>query len=210
MKKEWRKLEKEIYLPKKQPALIKVPAFNYFTIKGQSNPNEEVFKDYIAVLYSLSYGARMSYKWDSPPTGYYEYLVYPLEGVWDLADKSKYVPGVVDKSNLAYELMIRQPSFVTLDLANQIIQLTQKKKPHFLLDQVEFKTITEGSCVQMLHLGSYDDEPSSFELMNEYCKNNNLKRASMKHREIYLSDPRKANTENLKTVLRYKVESFGV
>lgn len=206
LKKEWRKLEKDIYLPKSQTELINIPAFNYFTVKGQGNPNEEAFKDYIEVLYSLSYGVRMSYKWECPPMGYYEYTVYPLEGVWDIADKSKYVPGVIDKSNFAFELMIRQPSFVTEDLADQIIKLTKKKKPHSLLDQVAFKTITEGSCIQMLHIGSYDDESQSFELMNEFCKNNNLKRASMKHREIYLSDPRKTKTENLKTVLRYKAD----
>lgn len=206
MKKEWRKHEKNIYLPKNKPEFINVPAFNYFAIKGQGDPNDEAFIDYITVLYSLSYGARMSYKWKCSPENYYEYTVYPLEGVWDLADKSKYVPGIVDKTNFAFELMIRQPSFVTEDVANQIIELVKKKKPQDLLSEVEFKTIFEGSCVQMMHFGSYDDEPQSFEIMNEYCKKENLKRASMKHREIYISDPRKTKPENLKTILRYKVE----
>ncbi len=206
MKKEWRKHEKKIYLPKNKPELIEIPSFYYFTIKGEGNPNAEAFGEYITVLYSLSYAARMSYKWDNPPADYYEYTVYPLEGVWDIADKSKYVPGVVDKDNLAFELMIRQPGFVTEDLANQIIELTKQKKPHDLLVQVEFKTICEGSCVQMLHLGSYDDEPNSFELMNQFCIKENLKRTSMKHREIYLTDARKTKPEKLKTVLRFKVE----
>lgn len=206
MKKEWRKHEKNIYLLKNTPELIEIPPFNYFTIKGKVNPNDKAFGEYIIVLYSLSYGARMSYKWDNPPVDYYEYTVYPLEGVWDIADKSKYVPGVIDKDNLAFELMIRQPSFVTEDLANQIIELTKQKKPHNLLEQVEFKTICEDSCVQMLHLGSYDDEPNSFELMKQFCIKNNLKRTSMKHREIYLSDARKTKPEKLKTVLRFKVE----
>ena len=206
MKKEWRKHEKNLYLPKNKPELIEIPPLNYFTIKGQGNPNNEAFGEYISVLYALSYGARMSYKWDTPPADYYEYTVYPLEGVWDIADKTKYVPGELDKDNLAFELMIRQPSFATEDLAMKIMEKTSMKKPHPLLAQVKFKTIIEGSCVQMLHLGSYDDEPASFQYMKEFCKENNLKRISMKHREIYLTDARKTAPDKLKTVLRFKVE----
>lgn len=206
MKNEWRKHEKSIYIPKTTPELIEIPNFKYFTIKGQCNPNDKAFEEYISVLYSLSYAVRMSYKWDNPPSDYYEYTVYPLEGVWDIADKSKYIPGVLDKNNLAFELMIRQPSFLTEDLANHIIELTKQKKSHRLLEQIEFKTIHEGNCVHMLHLGPYDDEPKSFELMMQYCMKNNIRRTSMKHREIYLSDFRKTKPEKLKTVLRFKVE----
>ncbi|PAB60125.1 GyrI-like domain-containing protein [Anaeromicrobium sediminis] len=206
MKKEWRKHEKNIYVPKGKPELINIPPFKYFTIKGQGNPNNKAFEEYISALYSLAYTVRMSYKWDNPPGGYYEYTVYPLEGVWDIADKTKYVEGVLDKDNLAFELMIRQPSFVTEDLASNIIELTKEKKPNKLLEQVEFKTICEGDCVQILHLGSYDDEPQSFQLMKEYCTENNIKRISMKHREIYLNDARKTKPEKLKTVLRFQVE----
>lgn len=205
MKKEWRKQEKHIYLPKNVPEFLEIPPLSYFTIKGKGNPNDKVFGEYITVLYSLAYAVRMSYKWDNAPKDYYEYTVYPLEGVWDIADKSKYVPGIIDKDNLAYELMIRQPSFVTEDLANEIIELTKQKKTHDLLKQVEFKTIHEDRCVQMLHLGSYDEEKKSFELMKEFCIKNNLQRSSMKHREIYLTDARKTKPEKLKTVLRFKV-----
>ena len=206
MKKEWRKHEKNYYLPKNAPELKEIPPFKYFTIKGQGNPNNEAFAEYIGVLYSLSYKLKMSYKWDTPPKDYYEYTVYPLEGVWGIADMSKYVPGKVNKDNLAFELMIRQPDFITADLANHIIELTKKKKPHILLDEVVFKTISEKSCVQMLHLGSYDDEPYSFEIMKQFCEENNLNRISKRHREIYLTDARKTAPEKQKTVLRFKVE----
>lgn len=206
MKKEWRKHEKHIYLPKQKPVLIDVPKFNYFTIKGSGNPNDDFFAEYIGVLYSVSYAVRMSYKTDNHPVGYYEYTVYPLEGIWDIADKSKHTEGFLDKNNLVFELMIRQPEFVTEDFAQRIIEKTKNKKPHKLLDQIEFKTIAEGKCVQMLHIGSYDDEPKSFDMMDKYCKENNLERISMKHREIYLTDARKTEPEKLKTVLRYKVK----
>ena len=101
--------------------------------------------------------------------------------------------------------MIRQPDFVTEDLAYDTLERTKIKKPHLLLEKVKFETIEEGSCVQMLHIGSYDSEPDSFKIMEEFAKSLNLSRTSHQHREIYLSDPRKVPPEKLKTVLRFKV-----
>lgn len=206
MKKEWRKHEKQLYLPKDKPVLIDVPKFNFFTIKGKGNPNNDFFAEYIGVLYSVSYSVRMSYKWGNPPIGYYDYTVYPLEGVWDIDDKSNNEKGIINKDNLVFEIMIKQPEFVTEDFAKTIIEKTKKKKPHELLDKIDFKSIEEGKCVQMLHKGSYDDESKSFDLMEIFCKENNFQRISMKHREIYLNDARKTETEKLKTVLRFKVK----
>ena len=204
MKIEWRKHEKAYYLPKNVPEKILVPSFNFFSIKGTGNPNSAVFGDCIAALYSLSYAVKMSYKWDAPPEMYSEYTVYPLEGVWDIADKSKYVEGFLNKDNLVFELMIRQPDFVTAEFAKHILNITKQKKPNPLLDFIDFKSVEDGLCIQMLHLGSYDDEPTSFERMEQYAVENNLKRVSKIHREIYLSDPRKTVEEKLKTVLRFK------
>lgn len=208
MKKEWRKHEKNIYLPKSKPVLIEIPKFNYFTIRGSGNPNNDFFGEYVKVLYSLSYAVRMSYKLDNPPKDYYEYTVYPLEGVWDIADKSSKRGESINKDDLIFELMIRQPDFVTEEFSKEIIDRTKEKKPHKLIDKIEFKMIDEGKSVQMLHLGSYDDEPKSFALMDKYCSENNLERTSMKHREIYLTDFRKTSPEKLKTVLRYKVKEI--
>ncbi len=208
MKHEWRKHEKEIYLPKNKPIIVDIPTFKYIVISGTSNPNSDLFSEYIGVLYSLSYAVRMSYKWKNIPKDYYEYTVYPLEGVWDIDDKSKYIPGVVDKDNLRFELMIRQPHFLNENLFKEVVQLTSKKKYHKLLNEVVFKDISENMCIQMLHNGSYDNERISFELMDEHCIKNNLKRISMKHREIYLTDARRTSPEKNKTTLRYKVKSI--
>jgi hypothetical protein len=103
--------------------------------------------------------------------------------------------------------MIRQPEFVTENYALEIIEKTKKKKPNKLLDEVRFITIEDGDCVQMMHIGSYDNEPVSFRLMEEFCNENNLIRQAKPHREIYLSDPRKVVPEKLKTVLRFKVKN---
>ena len=206
MKHEWRKHEKDIYLPKQKPVLINIPAFNYFTIEGKGNPNDDFFAEYIGVLYSLAYAAKMSPKKGITIEGYFDYTVYPLEGVWDISDKAKQnYSGKLNKNDLVFKLMIRQPEFVTNEFADQIIDITKKKKPHKLLEEVKYETIEEGKCVQMLHVGSYDSEPASFAKMEEFCEENELERFSKKHREIYLSDARKVVAEKLKTVLRYKV-----
>lgn len=203
MKLEWRKQEKHLYLPKPQPTLIDVPKQKFIVIEGEVNPNSDAFVDYVKVLYSLSYGIRMSYKWKNPPSNYQAYTVYPLEGLWDLKDKTK---SAYAEDNLKFSLMIRQPDFVDEALFNKTFEMVTEKKPHPLLTQVKFTSIDDGKCVQMLHIGSYKDEPASFNEMDQYLKANNLKRKSMIHREIYLNDPKKVDANKLKTVLRIQVE----
>ncbi len=207
MKHEWRKKEKEIYLPKNKPCIVDIPEFKYFTIEGEGNPNNEVFSEYIGVLYSLSYAVKMSYKKGIQPNGYFDYTVYPLEGVWDIKDEArKNFTGTINKDDLVFKLMIRQPDFVDSDFFNLILKLTKENKPHNLLDSVRFETISEGTCVQMLHLGSYDNEPESFNIMEDFTVTQGFKRVSKIHKEIYLTDARKTAPEKLKTVLRFKVE----
>lgn len=207
LKHEWKKAEKSLYQPKNKPELITIPAFKFFTIMGSGNPNEEAFANYISVLYSLSYAVKMSNKKGVAPVGFFDYSVYPLEGVWDISDEArKTFTGVINKDDLVFTLMIRQPHFVTHEFAIDIIDQTKKKKPHELLHIVQFEEITEGLCVQMLHNGSYDNEPASFEKMEQFATQNNLKRKSKIHKEIYLSDARKVTPEKLKTILRFEVD----
>ncbi len=207
MKHEWKKKEKSIYIPKNKPELIKIPKFKYFTIEGEGNPNSGLFPEYIGVLYSLSYAIKMSPKKGIEPKGYFDYTVYPLEGIWDLNEKAKKnYNGVLNKDDLIFKLMIRQPDFVTEEFAQIIIELTKEKKPHELLSKVKFEKISDGLCVQMMHLGSYDNEPESFKLMEEFASNEGYIRKSKVHREIYLSDARKVAPEKLKTILRFIIE----
>ena len=144
----------------------------------------------------------MSYKSDDVPEGFYDYTVFPLEGEWDLIDKSK---SSKDKSNYAYAIMIRQPDFLTDELFERFIKVAKKKKQNPDIDRITYETFNDGLCCQMMHMGSYDDEPASFERMEAFCVDNGYQRTSKLHREIYLSDPRKTETDKLKTVLRFKV-----
>lgn len=204
MKFEWRKHAKELYMPKEKVELLTVPEFKFFMLKGKGNPNHEQFSEAVGVLYSLSYAVKMMIKSEATSDGYFDYTVFPLEGVWDLSEKGKLQENL-NKDELLYTLMIRQPDFITEEIAVKAIEIVKKKKPHPLLDDVIFDTMIDGSCVQMLHIGSYDDEIKSFDIMKEYCTENNLERLSKVHREIYISDARKTEKDKLKTVLRYKV-----
>ncbi|WP_081273326.1 GyrI-like domain-containing protein, partial [Clostridium saccharobutylicum] len=204
MKFEWRKQEKNLYLPKEKPDLITVPQQKFFMLSGKGNPNDEEFSEKIGVLYSLAYAVRMMPKQGYTPDGYFEYTVYPLEGIWDLTEEGKQ-SNILNKDELLYNIMIRQPDFVTQEVVNKAFENVRKKKTHPLLDDVTFETMEDGLSVQMMHIGSYDDEPQSFEQMKKFIKENNLEITTLKHREIYISDARKTEKSKLKTVLRYMV-----
>lgn len=207
MKHDWKKNDKQFYLPNNKPEKIIVPFFSFYSIEGKGNPNDDNFAEYIGVLYSLSYGIKMSPKQGVAPENYKEYTVFPLEGVWDIDDEAKKnYNGTLDKNALIFKLMMRQPDFVTNEFAEETIKRIKKKKPHELLDKVKFETIEDGLCVQMLHEGSYDSEPTSFLRMQDFANENKLARIGHNHREIYLSDARKVSPEKLKTVLRFKVK----
>jgi hypothetical protein len=202
-KLEYKKAYKELYLPKAIPSIVSVPSINFAIIEGEGDPNGEEFALKTAALYSFSYAVKMSYKSDNVPDGYYNYTVFPLEGEWDLVDKSI---ASTDKSNYKYKIMIRQPDFLTSDLFEKFLLQVKKKKPNPYLDEIALVAISEGLCCQMLHIGSYDDEPASFKVMDKYCVDNGYRRICLRHREIYLSDPRKTEAHKLKTVLRFKIE----
>ncbi|WP_026564382.1 GyrI-like domain-containing protein [Bacillus sp. UNC41MFS5] len=203
-KVEYKKTYKHIYLPKTVPVIIDVPKMPFIMISGTGDPNGEEFARATEALYSLSYAVKMSYKGKEVPEGYYEYTVFPLEGIWDLIDKSK---SVQDKSNYKYTIMIRQLEFLTKNLFAKFVEQTKKKKPnpYPYLDKAIFGEQTDGLSCQIMHIGPYDNEQESFTKMEFFCEKNGYIRTSKIHREIYLSDPRKTDAQKLKTVLRFPV-----
>lgn len=207
MKPDWKKTDKAFYLPGTEPEFVTVPAFKFFAIRGAGDPNEPAFQDYMAVLYALAYAVRMSPKSGTAPAGYLEYSVFPLEGVWDVSEEAKARGGAgISKSEYVFDLMIRQPDFVTEEYARSVLERVRAKKPLPRLEYARFEVLEEGPCVQMTHLGPYDAEPASFARMEEFCAARGLERLSKVHREIYMSDPRKTAPEKLRTVLRFRVQ----
>lgn len=204
MKWEWRKQEKNLYVPQQKPELINVPKQQFFMIRGAGNPNGQEFSERVGILFSLAYAVRMMPKQGFTPEGYYEYTVYPLEGLWDLTEKGRQSE-TLNKDELLYTLMIRQPDFVTEEVARKAFEHVARKTNSPLLKDAAFEAMEDGLSVQMMHLGSYDDEPKSFEQMKGFIEENHLQIKTLRHREIYLSDARKTEKSKLKTVLRYTV-----
>ncbi|MFK7772082.1 MAG: GyrI-like domain-containing protein [Saprospiraceae bacterium] len=208
MKHEWRKKEKQLYLPKKKPEVINVPEFKFLTIGGEGSPANESFSEHIGALYAVAYAIKMTLKKETDqPKDYVDFTVYPLEGIWSLNEEAiKKFDGTINKEDFVFKLMIRQPDFVDRNFFERMLEVAKKKKANILLEKVKFEKIKDGKCIQMMHLGSFDNEPATFKIMEDFAEENNLTRLAKDHREIYLSDFRKVATEKLKTVLRFKIK----
>ncbi|MBC1287272.1 GyrI-like domain-containing protein [Listeria booriae] len=202
MKYEWRKQDKSIYLPKQKPEIIDIPAMKYFTISGKGNPNSPAFSELIKTLYAASYAVKMMPKKVAAPEGYYDYTVFPLEGFWTLEPGSE----TLDKDQLIFKIMIRQPDFITPELLDYAKETIIKKVSPENRELLKLEEITEGLNLQMLHIGSFDDEPATFAQMEDFCEQNNIIRLSKSHKEIYLSDINKVAPDKLKTTLRFEIK----
>ena len=164
---DFKKEYKEFYLPKNKPEIVSVPKANYIAVRGKGNPNEEggAYKTAIGVLYAVAYTLKMSYKTDYRIEGFYEYVVPPLEGFW-------WQEGILGvdynaKETFNWISVIRLPEFVTeKDFKWAVDTASEKKKMD--CSSAEFLTVEEGLCVQMMHLGPFDDEPASVALMDEF------------------------------------------
>ena len=205
---DYKKEYKELYMPKNKPEILTVPKMNYIAVRGKGNPNEKggAYQNAISVLYAVAYTLKMSYKTDYKIEGFFEYVVPPLEGFGWQEDTD----GVdyTDKSKFNWISVIRLPDFVSQKDFDWAVETASKKKK---LDcsSAEFMSIDEGMCVQMMHLGAFDDEPATVAVMDEYIKQNGYANDMNKdrlHHEIYLSDARKVAPEKWKTVIRHPIK----
>lgn len=204
MKYEWRKEEKSLYSVKQMPILVEVPKQKFISIDGNGNPNEADFSNRITALYSLAYSIKMMYKnamKSNSSVDITDFTVYPLEGLWKKLNQT-----VLDKSKLEYTLMIKQPDFITQEMFTTAMESVKKKKPNVLYEEISFREIEGGKAVQMLHIGSYDNEPRTFEQMDDFTRKFALTRIGDFHREIYLSNKNRTSEDKQKTILRYLVK----
>lgn len=207
---DYKKEYKEFYLPKKKPEIVAVPPMNYIAVRGIGDPNQEdgEYKKAIGLLYAIAFTIKMSNRSGHQIDGYFDYVVPPLEGFW-------WQEGIAGFDYTRKELfhwisVIRLPDFVTRqDFDWAVAEATAKKKQSF--SQVEFITVEEGLCVQMLHIGPYDDEPGSVALMDEMIAAkgyaNDFSDTRL-HHEIYLSDARRTAPEKQKTVIRHPIKKI--
>ena len=207
---DYKKEYREFYMPPSKPGIITVPSMNYIAVRGQGDPNAEEgeYKQSIGLLYGIAFTIKMSQKGDHRIEGYFDYVVPPLEGFW----WQDHIAGVdyTDKSAFNWISVIRLPDFITKEDFEWAVDTAAKKKK---LDcsSAEFLTIDEGLCVQIMHLGAFDDEPATVALMDAYLERNgyvndmNMERL---HHEIYLSDARKVAPEKWKTVIRHPIKKI--
>ncbi len=207
---DYKKEYKEFYQPAGKPEMIEVPAMNFIAVRGVGNPNEEggSYQQAIHVLYAIAYTLRMSHKSHYKIEGFFEYVVPPLEGFWyqpevDGVDYSR-------KEQFHWISVIRLPDFITkADFDWAVAEAGRKKQMD--CSSAEFLTIEEGLCVQMMHIGAFDDEPATVALMDEYLKRHGCQKdltGSRLHHEIYLSDPRKSEPSRQRTVIRHPIKKI--
>lgn len=207
---DFKKEYKEFYLPKGKPEIVNVPRMNYVAVRGKGDPNEEggAYKEAIGVLYAVAYTLKMSYKTDYKIDGFFEYVVPPLEGFW-WQDGRRGVD-YSRKEDFNWISAIRLPDFITKENFDWAVETAGRKKK---LDcsAAEYLTVDEGLCVQIMHTGSYDNEPATIVLMDSFLVQNGYENdfgENRLHHEIYLSDPRKNAANKLKTVIRHPVRKM--
>lgn len=209
---DFKKEYKDIYLPTTAVHSIQITKMNYIMIEGKGNPNIEngTYQEAIQLLYALSYTIKMSVRNGKVIQGYFPYVVPPLEGLWW---NMNYDASLLQKDNLCWYAMIRQPDFVDEELFIWACEQVTKKKGYDTTKAFLY-AFEEGLCVQLMHIGTYDEESQSFQKMTNFIKENDFLEENRNlpnqltqgvHHEIYLSDPRKTKVENLKTVLRKQV-----
>ncbi|PXX50861.1 hypothetical protein DFR60_111152 [Hungatella effluvii] len=205
---DYKKEYKALYLPKEMPSIVEVPSMQYAAVRGHGDPNEPdgEYGRAVAVLYGISYTIKMSYKGSRKIEDFFEYVVPPLEGFWWMEGGA---PGVDyrNKSGFNWISIIRVPEFVTEEVFAWAKEEAQRKK-EIDTSLAELITVSEGLCVQCLHIGSYNEEPATVAKMDHYRREQGYENDisdRRRHHEIYLSDPRKVSPERMKTVIRHPV-----
>ncbi|MCK8485995.1 GyrI-like domain-containing protein [Paenibacillus sp. MBLB2552] len=204
-KLDFKKKYKDLYLPGREPVLVGVPPMQFLMVDGKGDPDGGSYQMAVQKLYALSYGIKMSKLGENKPAGYFEYVVPPLEGLWD----SENIGFDPNRDKWVWTSMIRQPEFVTEELLNRVKVRTAKKKPELDLNDVRLAVFEEGLCVQVMHRGPFKTEQESVARLASFLEANGLAENFddlRKHHEIYLSDPRKTAPEKMKTVLRHPVK----
>ena len=196
-----RRLRSLYSAPAKAPVVVEVPQMNFIMIDGTGDPNTSPeFQQAVEALFSTSYTLKFMIK--KGPLAI-DYGVLPLEGVWWAEDMNAFA--AADKASWKWTLMIMQPEYVNPELFERALAEAGKKKDLPALQQLRFEALREGLSAQLLHVGPFSEEAPTIERLHRFIEDNGY-RPRGKHREIYLSDLRKAAPEKLKTIIRQPVE----
>lgn len=188
------------------PELVEIEEANFISICGKGDPSDKAFTNKIEVLYPVAYAIKFECREKNK-----DFVVSKLEGLWWFDEKKHTNKTLVNaasdvpRSEWEYRLLIRMPDFVTAkDFHSAVKTVVKKKKSQHPLE-LEFFTMSEGKCIQMLHVGPYSTEPETLKQIGIFSEANNLIKNGH-HHEIYLSDFRKTKPEKLKTIIREPVK----
>ncbi len=201
-KADFKKTLKHLYNPPKQFKTVDVPEMQFLMADGHGDPNvAQEYKDVIEALYAVAY----KMKFISKKVLEQDYTVPPLEGLWWAEDMETYLTR--EKSNWDWTMMIMTPDWITEEIFDDAVTQVRQAKNPSALKRIRLERYHEGLSVQVMHIGSYDDEgPILAKMHSEYIPENGFIENG-KHHEIYLSDPRRVAPEKLKTVLRQPVRT---
>ena len=182
------------------PRIVDVPDLQYLMIDGHGDPNTSAYASAVSALYPVAYTVKFASKRQLDR----DYVVMPLEGLWWADDMATFT-AARDKSRWDWTLMIMTPEWITVEMFRDAVeQVRSKQRPERLAD-VRLEALSEGRCVQALHIGAFDDEAELLRRMHdEFIPQRGLTMVG-KHHEIYLSDPRKTAAAKLRTILRQPV-----
>ncbi len=189
---------KTYYKAGKKPEIVEFGEANYLSLEGKGEPGGEIFVSKVEALYPLAYGIKKVCKEQGSDFG-----VPKLEGLWWVESSSPALE--VPRTEWYWKLLIRMPEFVTEEILTAVQPEVASKKKNALIQEIVFEKITEGKCVQIMHIGPYSTEPETINRMMKYITEMGLSVTGL-HHEIYLSDPRKTEPEKMKTLLRYPVK----
>ncbi len=211
-KLDYKEACRDLYQPKTKPMLIDVPEMLFIMVDGKGDPNTVTeYKSALEILYGLSFTIKMSKMSRNQPEGYFEYTVPPLEGLWRSDNESFDGVNVTDKNLLCWTSMIRQPEFVTKEVFEAAKASLAKKHPEMDFSRTRLQKLTEGLCVQVMHIGPYDAEPETIRKMKDFIAAEGYENdigGTRLHHEIYLGDPRRTAPERLRTVIRHPVKKI--
>lgn len=184
----------------KSPAVVEVPALTFLMVDGAGDPNSAAaYQEAVEALFSVAYALKFRLKRGEPPQ---DYAVMPLEGLWWADDMTRF--SQEDKSDWKWTAMILQPEPVDQALLDDVLEEVEKKKRLPGLGRLRLETWEEGLAAQLLHVGPYTDEAPIILALHDFIEAQGYERRG-KHHEIYLSDPRRAAPEKLKTIVRQPV-----
>ena len=193
---DFKKTFKNLYKAKPNAEIIEVPELRFLIIEGKGNPNtSQDYKNAVEVLFGLSYIIKFMIK----KSLQIDYAVMPLEGLWWINDMENF--SIDKKDEWKWNAMIMQPEFITIELVEKGISEFKKKKNTGAVDKIRFEKFTEGKAVQVLHIGPFFEEGPVISKLHKFIEEKGFK-LSGKHHEIYLSDIRKADPKNWKTIIR--------